>query len=588
MMSTYTLQRYVAHSVIVILIVPLHILLSAQDNGQSDHSIWPEHTPTPISRTKEEPTAIPSVKVPMIMSTDLRVGNTTRMTTTGASATTFSQLSVSHNNGSINLEYAVDSPDIALPSQIRYQLSGYDDDWIIANKTSGQISYTNIDPGAYEFRMSFLDNQGIWSDDMVLLALRVQPPFWESSVFYFGIVTTMVVLGGTGIFWYNRRLQTRGDELARNIAERTRDLSSIHETITNPSQKSFDIDLLYGRVLQNLSQSVSFSNAAILIIEGDNLSIRGFRGNHLAVKVKNWRFDDRANAIVGIFQSKQPTIVGNASTLDEDDPVRSILPPALNYRSLVCIPLTIDNRLIGGLVVTRMSENAFDKQEIRRLSIFAQNSSSSIQNIRVFQQLRQMAIIGERHRISRDLHDAVAQSLYSASLIADGLPGAWEKSPSRAQEGTEKLRELTRQALNEMRGLMLELREDTITQTSLSTQLEELINSMAIRSSIQIEQNIHVQDRLPPDLQIGIYRIAQECLNNVIKHSKAEHALVEMTSSHQGGTLRVKDNGCGFDLNNVSPERMGLIIIQERAAQINAKVNFKSQLGEGTEVVVRW
>jgi PAS domain S-box-containing protein len=212
-------------------------------------------------------------------------------------------------------------------------------------------------------------------------------------------------------------------------------------------------------------------------------------------------------------------------------------------------------------------------------------------NERLREKAAQDAVAAERSRLARDLHDAVTQTLFSTTLIADVLPDLWVMSPSDGQRRLEELRQLTRGALAEMRTLLVELRPNALTDIPLSTLLRQLTEAMISRSRIAIQLSIEgdlpAGRKLPGDVQVGLYRIAQETLNNIAKHAKATQAMISL---RLGETVRltVADNGVGFDPGAITADHLGLRIMRERAEAIGARFSVYSEPGEGTQVSVVW
>ena len=198
------------------------------------------------------------------------------------------------------------------------------------------------------------------------------------------------------------------------------------------------------------------------------------------------------------------------------------------------------------------------------------------------------AVTADRTRLARDLHDAVTQTLFSASLIAEVLPDLWEMDVDEAKNSTEELRQLTRGALAEMRTLLLELRPATLTQTRLSDLIKQLCEAFIGRSRLPIKLNVEGDGALPPEIQIAFYRIAQESLNNVFKYARASQVDVSLFISSNTVRFEVCDNGVGFDMSTSKPTSLGLRIMSERAEAIGAEFNISSTLGSGTCVEVTW
>ena len=189
-------------------------------------------------------------------------------------------------------------------------------------------------------------------------------------------------------------------------------------------------------------------------------------------------------------------------------------------------------------------------------------------------QMKERVIIEERSRLARDLHDAVTQTLFSASLIADVLPRIWERNQDEGRRRLEELRQLTRGALAE---------------AEMGDLLRQLAESVTGRARVAVEVKEEGVCDLPPDVKVALYRIAQEALNNVAKHAGASQAQVAFACGAQEPvSLRIRDNGRGFDPASVPPEHLGLGIMRERAAAVGARLTIRSEVGRGTEIVVEW
>jgi len=204
------------------------------------------------------------------------------------------------------------------------------------------------------------------------------------------------------------------------------------------------------------------------------------------------------------------------------------------------------------------------------------------------QKAAEEAVISERTRLAHELHDAVTQTLFSASLIAEVLPELWQIDTVEAENSSQELRQLTRGALAEMRTLLLELRPDTLSQARLADLLQQLTEASIGRSRLPIQLTIEGERVLPPEVQLVFYRVAQESIHNIIKHARATRANIDLHLSPAGVHLSIRDNGIGFDPDKVRPTSLGLCIMCERASSIGADCQVTSQLGEGTSVNLIW
>jgi signal transduction histidine kinase len=209
------------------------------------------------------------------------------------------------------------------------------------------------------------------------------------------------------------------------------------------------------------------------------------------------------------------------------------------------------------------------------------------------------AVAEERTRLARELHDAVTQTLFSASLIAEALPTSWEDEPDEGRQLLTEIRQLSRGALAEMRTLLHELRPTTIVETAMRELLRQLGEAVTGREGILVGIQVDCHCDLPADVHVALYRIAQEALNNIVKHARASEVTVQLKCTKcmpekdtlitpQKVILSITDDGRGFNVQENMAEGMGLGIMRERAESINAEFRIASHPGQGTRTNVTW
>ena len=257
-------------------------------------------------------------------------------------------------------------------------------------------------------------------------------------------------------------------------------------------------------------------------------------------------------------------------------------------RSLVGAPIIVGGQPFGLFSVAFCTSHIPSRDERRLVHAIAQRAGVAIHNARLFEQAQQVATAEERQRLARELHDAVTQTLFSASLIAEVLPRLTERNPEEGRRRLEELRQLTRGALAEMRTLLLELRPAALIDTPFAQLLQQLAEANTGRGSMQIKVEAEGEGALPEELQIGLYRIAQEALNNINKHSGAKHAEIRFRKRGSRVDLRITDDGRGFDTSSTPPGHFGLGIMRERARAIGAQLRIESRVGAGTRIDVHW
>jgi PAS domain S-box-containing protein len=204
------------------------------------------------------------------------------------------------------------------------------------------------------------------------------------------------------------------------------------------------------------------------------------------------------------------------------------------------------------------------------------------------EQLKEKTAEEERTRLARDLHDAVSQTLFSTSLIAEVLPRLWERNKDEGLKKLEEVRQLTRGALAEMRTLLFELRPAALADAELSDLLRQLSESVIGRARVPVTLEVEGNCVIPTDVKIAFYRIAQEALNNIAKHSGATRAQISLHCQAQQVTMDIIDNGHGFNITQAAPGSFGLGNMKQRANKIGAELKIESKPGEGTEISVNW
>ena len=152
----------------------------------------------------------------------------------------------------------------------------------------------------------------------------------------------------------------------------------------------------------------------------------------------------------------------------------------------------------------------------------------------------------------------------------------------------EELRQLTRGALAEMRTLLLEMRPETLNRIDLKSLLTQLTDAFIGRSRVPVALDIQGDCQVAHEVKLAFYRVAQEALNNIAKHSGARQVEVSLQCQPDQLNLCIKDDGLGFDLESITPEHLGIAIMHERANSIGANLKIDSQPGQGTAIELDW
>jgi signal transduction histidine kinase len=255
-------------------------------------------------------------------------------------------------------------------------------------------------------------------------------------------------------------------------------------------------------------------------------------------------------------------------------------------RSGIAIPIRAEGCIIGALTFFSSQSRPVDLELLQvldtagsQIGLFIERKHAEQQR---WEQARILAVLEERQRLARDLHDSVTQTLFSASVVAEMLPIIWTRSPDQIKPGLDELHQLTRDALCEMRSLLGDLRPAAFKNGELPKLLKQLGETLAQQTKAEVTFDIQLPVPLSADLQMTVYRITQESLNNIARHAAATRVSVQLQADETQLRLQINDNGCGFDILSIPNGHYGLDIMRERAEAVGARLHINSVSGKGT------
>ena len=354
-------------------------------------------------------------------------------------------------------------------------------------------------------------------------------------------------------------------------------------------------ELQPGLILDQLRQLIEYTHGSIFIVKDLTLITLARRGTPQPDQSPQLEIQlEDMNALDTILNGRQPIRVAD---LLSDNPrahfFRSLLEDGAEIlgegvRSWIWVPLAVKDRLIGGLALAHKKINYFTNHHASLALSVANQVALTLDNAHLAEQAQAIAVMEERQRLARNLHDAVNQSLFTAGIIAEVLPRLWDQDQDLARDSLKDLHRLTRSAQAEMRALLAELRPSTLTDTDLGELIKLLGYALSGRIDIPVVVNSTDNLKLPTSVQIAFYRVCQEALNNIAKHANASRVEIDLQQAGTGIGLRISDNGKGFDQNQTISGHYGLQMIRERAAAIGAALTVISQPGQGTELTITW
>ncbi len=386
--------------------------------------------------------------------------------------------------------------------------------------------------------------------------------------------------------------------LQQRVEARTREqytLLEVSQTLASA------LELQPGLILDQLRVIIDYTHAGLFKLEDSTLATLAVRGPQPLEQAMPFQirlrspealtmlFNERRSTRIADVQSSDPPARFLRSLLDEQ---ASILLEGV--QSWMWVPLAIKDRMIGAIGVAHAERNFFTAHDAGLALTVANQAAITMVNAELYEHARTLATFQERQRLAQNLHDAVNQSLFSAGLIAEVLPRLWERDPDEGRRSLEDLRRLTRGAQADMRLLLAELRPSTLTDAELGDLLRLLGNALAGRTNIPINVTVTGQDAsqeqrvLPADVQVVLYRLCQEGLNNIAKHAGASRVDIQLQYGTGVVELHIRDDGRGFDPEQAPPGHYGLSMMRERATTVGATLTITSQPGHGTEIVIRW
>jgi PAS domain S-box-containing protein len=385
---------------------------------------------------------------------------------------------------------------------------------------------------------------------------------------------------------HSRTLEDKVAARTREIEQRRRVAESLRGMLT-----VLNSDLPLDEILDHIV------TAARRLLVSDTSAIYRFAGHDSTLKVQTVR-GQAATEIATLdlplelsreLQRGQPVAVPNVTAAPQDLPLLASL-NALTCcaQALLAVPLNVQGQVYGGLILYYSAPRPVSDDDVDLAVAFADQAALAIENARLHQQVKEAAVMQERARLARELHDSVTQALFSMTLLAEAgsrLAGAGDLE--RVSTYLDRLGETSQQSLKEMRLLVYELRRPVLDKEGLVGALQQRLDAVEARAGVEARLRLEGEGQLPPAVEEDLYRIAEQALNNTLKHAAATFVLVQIRHERKETMLEVMDNGRGFDPRAVEDGGgQGLLGMRERAARIGGRLVVISKPGQGTTVRV--
>lgn len=394
-----------------------------------------------------------------------------------------------------------------------------------------------------------------------------------------------------------RELETFNEQLHQRYLE----LAVLYE-IAGMASQSLNAERILNDGLEKILEIAEAEAGAVTLLddEDDSLTLRAQRNMPPALLNSSALYCQGEGLICQVIQSGQPLFIENIGNQPHIPAALAVVSQEFGYRAFAGVPIRSKGKVLGALNILSQARERFEPEDVSLLIAVGNQLGVAVENARLWEELKQKEAIRarllakvesaqeeERRRISRELHDETGQALTTLLVQLKML----ERSPDleAIHQRTAGLRELTAQTLEEVRRLALDLRPSALDDLGLVPALEWYIAEFARNAKIQVYFETHNLDdiRLPHGMEIVLYRIVQETLTNVARHSQAEHAWVQLEREDSTVRVSIEDDGQGFDVEETLQSQehgLGLLGMRERVELIGGSFHLESARGSGTRL----
>jgi len=371
------------------------------------------------------------------------------------------------------------------------------------------------------------------------------------------------------------RLEETVTALERRLAE-SEALHAVDEAIST----AIHPDEVLAVIARESVRVTGGSSALVTLLTADNRQfVRATSGTGME-KYVGLELPMEGNLTSLVLQTGLPHVSRNP---EQDPRLNQDLVRDGHWRDVIEAPIRTKDRTLGVLVVASQQPARFDEQHMRLLTLLANQAGRLIENSELHAKAREVAVLEERNRLARELHDSVTQVLFGLTLNLESAASVLSRNPEKAASLVTRSKEMAAEALAEMRSLIFELRPAALQEKGLAMALSNHVNLFRRRHGIDVSLTLEGDERLPPDAEFALYRVAQEALNNVAKHSRAQHVRVRLKLQPDEARLEVCDDGIGFDPNaGTRGGSFGMIGMRERLSEVKGFLEVESMPGRGT------
>jgi signal transduction histidine kinase/ligand-binding sensor domain-containing protein len=492
---------------------------------------------------------------------------------------------------SLEFDFAALSFNEPGKNQYAYFLENFDTNWhFIGTKRNGR--YTNLPGGEYTLLIKGANSDGVWNETPTRIAVTVIPPFWQTNWFRVSIAVAAVALTVGGVGLRTKSIRDRNRALQRLVQERTFAL----ETRNREMEALYKAD---ERILRNVSLNQVYQtlvDVAVDMLHADRSVVFAWDEKQTKVRprvshgyspatLKVMEFARGEGNVGQVLATGKPIIAPQLDLETIRPDVRAAV-LAEGIRSFMHLPIVVDHKVIAVFNVAFTGPEFIDEDTVRVFTALVNRAAISIANMELFEQTKDLAVMEERNRLARDLHDSAKQKAFAALAQLGTARGILNGNGHLVTPHLNEAENLVSDVIQELTFLVQEIYPIALQEKGLATTLREYVFEWENRNDAQVNVSIRDERRLPLEIEQAIYRVTQEALANVARHSQARR--VDLSLVYNGDSLQlfVSDNGQGFDMNT-RPQGMGLRSIRERVSSIRGTAQIQSAPGQGTRIMVQ-
>ncbi len=476
-------------------------------------------------------------------------------------------------------------------NQYSYMLEGFDETWNQV-KTKRVGRYTNLPGGTYTLRLRGANSDGVWNQNGQSILITVVPPFWETWWFRTMMLFALGITIAGGLRWRVKSIEGRNRDLERVVQKRTADLEKRTREIEALYQADEKIlrNVTFNQVFQTLVDvSVSLLKAdrsVVFVWNEDQHKIlprvsHGFRPETLAAL----KYEEGEGMVGQAMKTGEPVIVSDLKIRDLRADIQTVI-RAEGIQSFAHFPIIVDGKVTALFNVGYTRPNALNEDNIRLFTALVQRASLSIANMELFEQTKDLAVMEERNRLARDLHDSAKQKAFAALAQLGTANGLWSVRADRVQGHLKEAETLVYEVIQELTFLIQEIYPIALQEKGLPTTLREYVYEWENRNDAEINLTVRDERVLPLDTEQAIYRVIQEALANISRHSRAKRVDISLVYNPDSLQVHIADDGCGFDMNQKA-KGLGFRSMRDRINSVRGNIQIQSAPGQGTRLIVQ-